>query len=253
LFAHGAAAWAVVRDAIGDDVVATAGHSLGELTAYHAADALSVEAGATLVRRRGEIMYEVGRQRPGTMAAILGKLQTPIDQICEQASAEAGLVVAANYNTAEQTVVSGEIGGVERAMTLAKEAGAKRALRLTVSGAFHSPLMEPAEPAFAKAITAAAFVDPRVPVYSNVTTQASTDAATARDVLVRQLTAPVRWVGLVQNLAAAYPDALYVELGPGNVLSGLVSRIVPNARTMSCGAPQDVEKVVQHVTACSHA
>jgi [acyl-carrier-protein] S-malonyltransferase len=112
--------------------------------------------------------------------------------------------------------------------------------------------MEPAEPAFREAIAAAAFVDPSIPVYSNVTMQPSTDAATARDVLVRQLTAPVRWVGLVQNLAAAYPDAVYVELGPGNVLSGLVSRIVPNARTMSCGVPQDVDKVVQHVTECSH-
>jgi [acyl-carrier-protein] S-malonyltransferase len=247
LFTHGAAAWAVVREAIGAKVVAAAGHSLGEFTAYCAAGSITVDAGAKLVRRRGEIMYEVGTQRPGTMAAILGTLNRAIDEICQQASSEAGLVVAANYNADEQTVVSGEIAGVERAMELAKEAGAKRAMRLTVSGAFHSPLMAPAEAGLASAIADANFVDPKFPVFSNVTEQASTSASTAKELLVRQLTAPVKWVGEVRALAATYPDVLYVELGPGNVLSGLVSRIVPGAKTMSCGTPADVDKLMQAV------
>lgn len=241
LFAHGAAAWAVVRDLLLPHVVAAAGHSLGELTAYHAADAITLAGGATLVRRRGEVMFDIGSKKPGTMAAILGALKQPIDDICALATRQAGLVVPANYNTAEQTVVSGEIPGVERAMELAKDAGAKRAMRLAVSGAFHSPLMQPAELAFSGAINRADFTDPIFPVYSNVTEEPSTDAATARALLLRQLTSPVRWMGEVRAMAARYPDALYVELGPGNVLSGLVSRIVPGAKTVACGMPAEVD------------
>ena len=128
LFAHGAAAWAATRDILANRIVAAAGHSLGEVTAHHAAGSLTLDAGALLVRKRGEIMYDIGSERPGTMAAVLGKLSTPIEDICEQASREAGLVVPANYNTDEQVVVSGEVAGVERAMELAKAAGAKRAV-----------------------------------------------------------------------------------------------------------------------------
>lgn len=241
LFAHGAAVWAVVRDTLTPHVVAAAGHSLGELTAYHAADAITLAGGTTLVRRRGEVMFDIGSKKPGTMAAILGALKQPVEEICALATRQAGLVVPANYNTEEQTVVSGEIAGVERAMELAKEAGAKRALRLAVSGAFHSPLMEPAELAFSGAINRANFVDPVFPVYSNVTEGPSIDASSARALLLRQLTSPVRWMGEVRAMAARYPDALYVELGPGNVLSGLVSRIVPGAKTLACGTPADVD------------
>lgn len=248
LFAHGAAAWAVVKDALSDEVRAVAGHSLGELTAYHAADAITLENGAQLVRRRGEIMYDIGLERPGTMAVILGTVSTPIDVLCKQASdASGGLVVAANYNTDEQTVVSGEIEAVKRVMALAKEAGAKRAMELAVSGAFHSPLMAHAEAPFAEALVEAQFVDPRFPVYSNVTTEASSTAEAARDLLQRQLTAPVRWVELIRHMATQYPDATYVELGPGNVLCGLVSRIIPGARTMSCGTPAEVDTLIHQV------
>ncbi|HEV2641942.1 MAG TPA: ACP S-malonyltransferase [Candidatus Elarobacter sp.] len=244
LFAHGAAAWAVVRDALAPHVVAAAGHSLGELTAHHAANSFALDAGARLVHQRGQAMFDIGSERPGTMAAILGALSTPIDTICDRATTEAGLVVPANYNTAEQTVVSGEIAGVERAMALAKEAGAKRAVRLSVSGAFHSPLMRPAEIVFSSAIGRVEFTNPVFPVYSNVTQAPVTTAAVARDVLLRQLTSPVRWMGEVRAMADAFPDALYVELGPGNVLSGLVSRIVPGARTMTCGTAQDVDALM---------
>lgn len=245
LYAHGAAVWAVVGDMLRHRVVAAAGHSLGEHTAYHAAGAVSLTDGARMVRRRGEIMYEIGTGRPGTMAAILGMLSRPIDAICAEATREAGLVVPANYNADDQTVISGEAAGIERAMDLAREAGAKRAIRLSVSGAFHSPLMAPAEVALAGAIDSTPFLDPGFPVYSNVTAGPVMAARDARAMLLRQLTAPVRWVELVRNMATAFPNALFVELGPGSVLTGLVTRIVPGARAMACGTPTEVELLVQ--------
>ena len=248
LFAHGAAAWAVLRDRLASRVRAAAGHSLGEFTAYHAAGALALAAGARLVRRRGELMYESGVARPGAMAALLGDLATPVEELCSRATAEAGEVVPANYNAPGQLVVSGEVAGVERLMALAKEAGAKRAVRLNVSGAFHSPLMAVAAPGLAEALDAAALRAPAFPVASNVSTELVRDAATARDLLLRQLTAPVRWTELVERLAAAHPEALFVELGPGNVLTGLVRRIAPNVATASCGTVADVEQLLQRVS-----
>jgi len=248
LFAHGAAVWTLVKDVLFPHVRAAAGHSLGEFTAYHAADTVSLPGGARLVRRRGELMYDTGTQRPGTMAAILGTTTTPIDEICKRATKEAGLVVPANYNTDEQTVISGEIAGVERAMELAKEAGAKRAIKLPVSGAFHSPLMEPAVVGLTDAIATSAFTDPSFPVFSNVTADASTTAVAAKDLLLRQLTSPVRWSTEIRNIAGHFPDALYVELGPGSVLTGLMGRLVKGAKTFACGTAADVEKLQQLVS-----
>ena len=247
LFAHGAAVWALTKDALHQHVRVAAGHSLGEFTAYHASDAVSLPGAAKLVRRRGELMYDAGIARPGTMAAILGTTTTPIEQICQRASKESGTVVPANFNTDDQIVISGEIAGVERAMELAKEAGAKRAIKLPVSGAFHSPLMEPAVVGLTDAIATSAFMDPLYPVYSNVTAGASTTAVDAKDLLLRQLTSPVLWSTEIRNIAATFPDALYVEMGPGNVLSGLVGRLVKGARTFSCGTPPEVEKLLQMV------
>ncbi len=248
LFAHGAAVWALTKDALRPYVRAAAGHSLGEFTAYHAADTVSLPGAARLVRRRGDLMFDTGTARPGTMAAILGATTTPIDEICKRATKEAGMVVAANYNTDEQTVISGEIAGVERAMELAKEAGAKRAIKLPVSGAFHSPLMEPAMVGLTDAIATSAFTDPVFPVFSNVTADASMTAADAKDLLLRQLTSPVRWSTEIRNIAGRYPDALYVEMGPGNVLTGLMGRLVKGARTFACAAAADVEKLQQMVS-----
>ena len=248
LFAHGAAVWALVKDMLFPYVRAAAGHSLGEFTAYHAADTVSLPGAARLVRRRGELMFDTGTQRPGTMAAILGTTTTPIDEICTRATKEAGLVVPANYNTDEQTVISGEIAGVERAMVLAKEAGAKRAIKLPVSGAFHSPLMQPAVVGLTDAIATSAFTDPAFPVFSNVTADASTTAVDAKDLLLRQLTSPVRWSTEIRNIAGHFPDALYVEMGPGNVLTGLMGRLVKGARTFACGSATDVEKLQQLVS-----
>lgn len=248
LFAHGAAAWAAVRARVAPQVVAAAGHSLGEFTAYEASGALSVAAGARLVRRRGELMLEAGKARPGAMAAVLGDLAEPIETLCDRASADAGEVVPANYNSPGQVVVSGEAGGVERVMELAKAAGAKRAVKLNVSGAFHSPLMAPAGDGLKAALFEARLGAPAVPVYSNVTALAVLEADEARDLLLQQLTSPVRWTSVVEALAAAHPGALFVELGPGNVLTGLVKRIAPGVETATCGTAADVDSLVARLS-----
>jgi [acyl-carrier-protein] S-malonyltransferase len=247
LFAHGAAAWAATSAVLARHVRAAAGHSLGEFTAYNAAGALSVDAGARLVRRRGTLMREAGDARPGAMAAILGELTMPVDALCAQASSEAGEVVPANYNSPEQTVVSGEVAGVERAMALAKEHGAKRAVRLPVSGAFHSPLMRPSAPGLGEALMSAHLGDPRIPVYANVDALPCTTADGARDRLLRQLTSPVRWVDVVRALVAAYPSALFVEMGPGAVLTGLTKRIAPSAATATCGTAAEADQLLSRV------
>ena len=246
LLAHGAAVWAVARERLAGRVRAAAGHSLGEFTAYVAAGSFTAEAGARLVRRRGELMYESGVQRPGGMAAVLGDLARPIEDICVDASS-AGLVVPANYNAPGQIVISGEVGGVERAMVLSKEAGAKRAIRLHVSGAFHSPLMEVAAPGLAAALDATPPATPRFPVYANVTAEPVTDGARAGRLLLEQLTSPVRWTDEVRAIAQRHPDALYVEMGPGGVLTGLVRKIAPAVRTTTCGTAAEVESLLELV------
>jgi [acyl-carrier-protein] S-malonyltransferase len=243
LLAHGAAVWAVVGAKLAGKVQGAAGHSLGEFSAYHAAGALGLEDAVRLVRRRGELMYRTGVEVPGAMAAILGTLQRPIEEVCREASAQ-GVCVPANYNATEQIVISGEVAAVEAAMELAKAAGAKRAVRLPVSGAFHSPLMAPAEAGLAEALGAAAWTAPAMPVWSNVTAEPVTDPAAARDLLRRQLTSPVRWVELVQGLAARHPGTTFVEMGPGAVLTGLVKRLAPDCRTLTCGTVAEVESLL---------
>jgi [acyl-carrier-protein] S-malonyltransferase len=244
LLAHGAAVWAVARDRVAPAVVAAAGHSLGEFTAYHAAGALALEDAARLVRRRGELMYASGVQHPGTMAAILGDLAVPIEDICTQASSEAGLAVPANYNSPGQIVISGEVAGVERAMTLAKEAGAKRAMRLNVSGAFHSPLMATAAAGLSEALNDVQLATLAFPVYANVTGEPVVSPSRAKQLLLDQLTRPVRWTDEVQALAGRYPDALFVEMGPGSVLVGLVKKVAAGVKTATCGTVAEVEQLL---------
>ncbi len=248
LLAHGAAVWAVVKDRVGPLVRAAAGHSLGEFSAYHAAGALGLADAVKLVRRRGELMLASGKQRPGTMAAILGDVNGGIEALCARASAESGCVVPANYNAPGQVVISGEVAAVERAMEMAKAAGAKRAIRLNVSGAFHSPLMVGARDGLAAAIDTADVRDPVFPVYANVSGEPVRAASDARRLLLEQLTAPVRWAGLVERLAADYPDALYVEMGPGSVLVGLVKKIAPHVQTMTCGTVAEVDQLLSRVS-----
>lgn len=245
LLAHSAAVWAVVREALGGSVRAAAGHSLGEISAYHCAGAVTVEAAARIVRQRGTLMYEQGVARPGAMAAILGVLTASIDDLCAEASAERGLVVPANYNSDEQVVISGEVAGVERAMELAKAAGAKRCLPLPVSGAFHSPLMQPAVAGLAAALDAESWNAPRVPVVANVNAVAVHDASAARDLLVQQLTAPVQWARVMRALGEQYPHATFVEIGSGAVLTGLARRIVPGIKAVSCGTAVEIGKLLE--------
>lgn len=247
LLAHAAAAWAVTREQLAPLVRGAAGHSLGEFSAYHAAGSLPLEDALKLVRRRGELMLETGVTRPGTMAAILGALQRPIEEICDEA-AGAEVVVPANYNTAEQVVISGEVAAVERAMALAKAAGAKRTVRLSVSGAFHSSLMAPAGPGLALALSIARWADPSFPVYSNVTAKRVGSAGLARDLLLRQLTSAVRWVDVIRAMAEEHPGALFVEMGPGNVLTGLLKRLAPDHRAVTCGTVTDVHSLLTQVS-----
>ena len=245
LLAHGAALWACVKDRIGSRVRAAAGHSLGEFTAYHAAGTLALADALRLVRRRGELMYESGVRRPGAMAALLGDLKEPVETICARATAAAGLVSPANYNCPGQLVISGEEAGVEHAMALAKEAGAKRAIRLNVSGAFHSALMESAQEGLSQAIAGTSFANPRFPVYANVNAEAVTLADRARQLLLQQLTSPVRWTDEILAMAARFPEAVYVEMGPGSVLVGLVKKIAPALKTMTCGTVAEVNQLLE--------
>jgi [acyl-carrier-protein] S-malonyltransferase len=237
LLAHGAAVVAITRGRMSARVLAAAGHSLGELTAYHAAGTLTLSDAVKLVRRRGELMFAAGVERPGTMAAVLGDMNRSIDAVCRDAtdSAEGGLVVPANYNSPGQVVISGEVAGVEKAMELARDAGARRAIRLAVSGAFHSPLMAPAREGLAEALETTLLASPSMPVFANVNANPVCDADTARRLLIEQVTSPVQWSQIVERLASAHPDALFVEMGPGVVLTGLVKKIAPHVRVMSCG------------------
>jgi len=243
LLTHGAAVWATVADRLRPHVRAAAGHSLGEFTAYHAAGSFAFADALRLVRRRGELMFESGTKRPGAMAAILGLAAGSVEAACTRALEE-GDVVPANYNTPEQLVISGEVAAVERAMAIAKELGAKRAIRLNVSGAFHSPLMDDAAEGLRVALDAAPIASPDFPVYSNVSAYPSSGTADAKKLLLRQLTSPVRWTELVRHIAEDLPDALYVEMGPGAVLSTLVKRIIPGARTMTCGTAAEVDQLI---------
>jgi [acyl-carrier-protein] S-malonyltransferase len=246
LLAHGAAVWAVVKERLRGQVKAAAGHSLGELTAYHAAGALRLEDAVRLVRRRGELMYETGVTRPGTMAAILGDTTRPIEEICDEATKAAGTVVPANYNSPGQVVISGEVAGVDKAMELCKAAGAKRAIKLNVSGAFHSPLMQPAQFGFKQALSEAKVVDVfSFPVYANVNSAAVTSGTKAAELLVQQLVSPVRWSDEVAAMAKSHGDATFVEMGPGSVLVGLVKKIAPQVKTMTCGTAAEVNQLLE--------
>lgn len=241
ILAHSVAVWAVVKDRL-DGVAAATGHSLGEYSAHVAAGTVSATAAAALVRRRGELMLAAGRERPGAMAAVLGLATEQVDQACNEASGPDGVAVAANLNAPDQTVVSGDPPAVTRAGEGCKARGAKRVVPLKVSGAFHSPLMAPAVDGLHDALTGVSFSDPAFPVIANASGEAVRTGVDAKRLLVDQLTAPVRWVACMQSAATLAPGATFVEIGPGNVLSGLVKRIVPGAATVTLGTADDVEK-----------
>ena len=241
ILAHSAAVLAVVRERLGDPGAA-AGHSLGEYSAHVAAGTLTEVEAARLVRRRGQLMFEAGRERPGTMAAVLGLATLEVEAACDEASGPDGLAVAANLNAPDQTVISGDPAGVARAGTACKERGAKRVVPLNVSGAFHSPLMAPAVDGLLEALTEATFTDPAFPVIANASGEAIRTGLDAKRLLADQLTAPVRWVACMQAAAALCPQATFIEIGPGAVLSGLLKRIVPGSKAITLGTADEVEK-----------
>lgn len=245
ILAHSAAVWAVVGDRLAPVLKAAAGHSLGEYSAYVAAGSLSAENGARLVRRRGELMYQAGTQRPGAMSAVLGLATSEVEAACRESSSAEAIAVPANLNAPDQTVISGDPVAVEKAGEACKTRGAKRVLPLKVSGAFHSPLMKPAVPGLQQALEQVTFAEPRVPIFANATAGPVTTGTDARRLLAEQLTAPVRWVECMQAAGAAVPGARFIEIGPGNVLSGLLKRIVPGASSTALGTAAEVEKFLQ--------
>ena len=200
-----------------------AGHSLGEFSALAAAGAMDFEDALRLVAVRASAMQKCCEKVPGTMAAVIKLPTETVEEICASC---AGLVIPANYNSEGQIVISGEAEAVAEACAKMKEAGAKRALPLAVSGAFHSPLMEPARLELAEAIDKTPFQVPVCPIYQNVTALPSTDPEVIKDNLLRQLTSPVRWTQTVLNMVADGADS-FLEIGPGTVLQGLVKRIAP--------------------------
>lgn len=242
ILTHSIAVVRVMADRL-DDIAYGAGHSLGEFTAYVAAGALSFADGLRTVRLRGELMQRAGEERPGAMAAVLGLDEDKVEAVCERASTEGSICVPANYNSPNQLVISGDVAAVERAMELAKEAGARRSLRLNVSGAFHSPLMKVAEEGLAAQLDAITFERPRFPIISNVTAKPVSEPDAARRLLLEQLTSAVRWTASMRTMIDAGVMQFY-ELGPGNVLAGLLRRIERSAHVQSIGSPAELEGAV---------
>ena len=206
-----------------------AGHSLGEFSALVANGVLNFEDGLKLVSQRAMAMQKACELKPGTMAAVLRLEDEIVEKICEETP---GIVVAANYNCPGQLVISGEVEAINTACVKLKEAGARRAMVLPVGGAFHSPLMQPAEEELAAAIESTVFGIPKCPIYQNVSTKAVTNADDIKKNLISQLTSPVKWTQSVQNMVKD-GASLFTEVGPGKVLQGLVMKIEPTAEATS--------------------
>lgn len=227
IFLHSVILSKVLGESFKPDMVA--GHSLGEFSALVANGALSFEDGLVLVSKRALAMQKACEAEPSTMAAVLGLDDKVVEDIC---AAITEIVVAANYNCPGQLVISGSIAGVDAACEQLKTAGAKRALRLPVGGAFHSPLMEPARVELKKAIDETKISKPVCPVYQNVNAQPTTDPETIKKNLIEQLTAPVRWTQMVKNMVKDGATE-FVEVGSGKVLQGLIKKVEPGVSAES--------------------
>ena len=230
VFLHSVIMAKVLGDKFKPDM--TAGHSLGEFSALVAAGALSFDDGLTLVSKRAQAMQKACELNPSTMAAIIGMEDAVIEQVCSKIDG----IVPANYNCPGQLVISGTNEGIDKAIARFSEMGAKRALKLSVSGGFHSPMMEPARAELEKAINEVSFSAPVCPVYQNVTASPVTDPAEIKKNLVAQLTSPVRWTQTMQNMIANGLTEI-VEVGPGAVLQGLMRKI---NRDIAASAAQSI-------------
>jgi [acyl-carrier-protein] S-malonyltransferase len=223
------------RGSAGDAPAFVAGHSLGEYTALAAAGAMAFEDGLRLVETRGRLTHAAALATPGGMAAVLGLDEPALQAVCDEAGAE-----LCNLNAPGQIVIGGRIEALERAMALAQERGARRAVRLDVTGAFHTSLMQPAVEEFRAAVEATPMSTPTVPFVMNRSGEPTSDPAEIREELVHQLTHPVRWVTCVEKMTAAGVGS-YVEFGPGKVLTGLIKRIAPDAALRNVNSAATVD------------
>jgi [acyl-carrier-protein] S-malonyltransferase len=248
LVMHAAAMWSVLKQHDEAPAVAAAGHSVGEYAAFHAAGTFSLGSLVQLVDIRGRAMAQAGRDQPGAMAAVLGRPEPGVDELCRRAAQGDSLVVPANYNAPEQVVVSGNVDAVERLMQLAREAGASKVVRLNVSGAFHSPLMQGAQAELEDALAECEMSDPGLSVYCNASGERCDSGSEARALLSAQLASPVRWVDAMRAMERDFPEAVCLEIGPGNVLAGLVKRCAPSLRTVPCGTARDLDNIARVLT-----
>ena len=232
IFLHSVLLAKTMGEAFQPDMVA--GHSLGEFSALVAANTLSFEDGLLLVSKRALAMQKACEAEPSTMAAILGVEDAVVEQVCEEIEE---VVVAANYNCPGQLVISGSIEGVDKACVRLTELGAKRALKLNVGGAFHSPLMEPARTELAEAINSTTFKAPICPVFQNVNALPVSDPAVIKANLISQLTAPVRWTQTVINMLADGADS-FTEVGPGSALQGMIKKVDRAVQTVGISTCQ---------------
>lgn len=228
-----------------------AGHSLGEFSAAVALGALTPADGLRLVRRRGELMFAAGQERPGGMAAIMGLDAATVSEVCARVSAVTGVVVLANHNSSAQIAISGETAAVEAACAALKEAGAKRAIPLNVSGAFHSPLLEGAAAEFAVHLDGVEIADPSAPLIANVSAGPVAEGAGLKEGFRRQLTSPVLWhdslTGIVGGAGADAPPRVVLEVGPGKVLSNMARREFPDVTFLPVGTAADLEAVLDRL------
>lgn len=244
VFVHSVAAYQLLEQS---DLqpVCVAGHSLGEYSALVAAGALDFETALALVKERSRAMQDAGEAQPGAMAALIGPADEEVVALCAQA-ADAGVVVAANFNAPGQVVASGEKAAIARLGELAAAAGVKRFVELPVSGAFHSPLMQPAADRMCGLLADAPLRAPRVPVITNVSAVPVEDPDVLRSDLIKQITHAVRWTESMNALVAAGIDCA-VEVGPGTVLKGLMRRIARDASVLSAGGVDDIESTVRQL------
>lgn len=244
LFLHSVVAFELVKDKL--EFSCVAGHSVGEYAALYSAGVLSFEEALDLVALRGELMFRAGEKMPGTMFAIIGMDDEKVEKLCEELNKpeESKIIVAANYNSPGQVVISGSADYLRENAQLFKNAGAKMVTELVVSGAFHSPLMEPAKKELAERINQLNFNDAKVPVYTNVFAKPEQNGLMLKDALIQQLTMPVRWTDILKNMFADGIDT-FIEVGAGKVLQGLVKRTLSGVNIDGIDKAEDVKKYLE--------
>jgi [acyl-carrier-protein] S-malonyltransferase len=240
---HSEAVLRVLRSEAGLEPVMAAGHSLGEYSALVAAGVLSEMDALSIVRKRGELMFDAGRRQPGTMAAVIGMTREEVDTLCTEASGNGAVVVIANVNSPGQIVISGHVEAVDRAVEIAQAKGARKTVRLNVSGAFHSPLVEPAQRELVEYLGQFTFNQPTAGIISNVDATVIRSADAIQDALSRQLTNPVLWADSMETLGRRWEGRI-LEAGPGKVLSGLMKRIDRKRTVEACGTAEELAELV---------